>query len=74
MDPRDHPTDADMAQLVALLEERGLVEVYLDDDGQASYRLTAEGVRVGNMLAMVEGDDIDAVATALLAPGEPDPS
>ena len=41
-----------MAQLVAMLQERGLIEVYTDDQGRETYRLTAEGVRVGNMLAM----------------------
>lgn len=60
-----------MAQLVAMLQERGLIEVYLDDQARETYRLTEEGVRVGNMLAMVEGQDADAVLTALLAePGD----
>jgi DNA-binding PadR family transcriptional regulator len=67
MDPVPRPTNAEMAQLVALLEERGLVEVYVNDDGQEVYRLTDEGVRVGNMLAMVEDEDADQVLRALLA-------
>jgi hypothetical protein len=36
-----------MAQLVALLKERGLIEVYVDDQGREAYRLTEAGVRVG---------------------------
>ena len=57
---------AEMAQLVAMLEERGLIEVYTEEDGREAYRLTEEGVRVGNMLAMVEGEDADAVLGALM--------
>jgi hypothetical protein len=71
MDPGPRPTSAEMAQLVALLEERDLVEVYLDDEGREAYRLTEEGVRVGNMLAMVEGEDAEAVLEALLAHADP---
>jgi hypothetical protein len=55
-----------MAQLVALLEERGLIEVYVDDEGREAYRLTEEGVRVGHMLALVQGEDAEAVREALL--------
>jgi hypothetical protein len=32
------------------------LKVYLNDEGLEAYRLTAEGVRVGHMLAMVEGE------------------
>jgi DNA-binding PadR family transcriptional regulator len=56
-----------MAQLVAMLEDAGLVEVYVDDQGRETYRLTEDGVRVGHMLAMVEGEDADKVLEALLA-------
>jgi hypothetical protein len=55
-----------MARLVAMLQERGLIEVYTDEEGREAYRLTEEGVRVGNMLAMVAGEDADAVLEALL--------
>jgi hypothetical protein len=65
-DPESHPTDAEMAQPAAMLEERGLIEVYVDEEGREAYRLTVEGVRVGNMLAMVRGEDADAVLEALL--------
>ena len=54
-----------MAQLVAILVERRLVEVHLDDQGAQAYRLTEEGVRVGNTLAMVEGEDAEAVTAFL---------
>jgi hypothetical protein len=60
-----------MARLVALLEERGLLEVYEDDEGREAYRLTEEGVRVRHMLAMVEGEDADAVLEALLTDATP---
>jgi hypothetical protein len=36
-------------------EDAGLIEVYTDEQGREAYRLTEEGVRVGHMLAMVEG-------------------
>ena len=55
-----------MAQLVAVLEDASLVEVYVNAEGQEAYRLTDESVRVGNMLAMVEGEGADAVLEALL--------
>jgi hypothetical protein len=66
MDPDPRPTNAEIAQLVGLLEERGLVEVYVNDEGREAYRLTDEGVRVGDMLAMVEGEDARALLEALL--------
>jgi hypothetical protein len=43
-----------MAQLTALFDTAGLVEVYADEQGREMYRLTDEGVQVGNMLALVE--------------------
>jgi hypothetical protein len=52
-----------MAQLVAMLEERGLVKVYTDEQGRDACRLIDEGVRVGNMHAMVKGDHAEAVLT-----------
>ena len=48
-----------------MLEERGLIEVHTDEEGRQVFRLTDEGVRVGNMLSMVEGADADAVLEAL---------
>ena len=66
------PTNAEMAQLVAMLEERGLVQVYLNEEGQETYRLTDEGVRVGNMLALVESEDSDTVLEGLLRPADGD--
>jgi len=32
------PTNAEMAQLVAMLEESGLIEVYVDEQGREAYR------------------------------------
>jgi hypothetical protein len=55
-----------MAQLVAMLEERGLIEVYTDKLGHETYRVTDDGVRVGHMLAMVSsGPCEDALAAVL---------
>ena len=48
------------------LQDAGLVEVYTDEQGREAYRLTEDGVRVGHMLAMVEGPDADKVLAALL--------
>jgi hypothetical protein len=67
MDALPEFTNAEMAQLVEVLEARGLIEVYVGDDGREVYRLTEEGVRLGNMLAMVEGDDADLVLRSLLS-------
>jgi hypothetical protein len=60
------PTHAQLAQLDAMLQERGPIEVYVDELGREAYRLTEEGVRVGHMLAMVEGEEADEVLKALL--------
>ncbi len=46
-----------MAQLVAMLEDAGLVEVCVDEEGRETYRLTEDGAGVGNMLVMAEGED-----------------
>ena len=44
MDPGPRPTNAEIAQLVEILEKAGLVEVYLDEEGREAYRLTEDGV------------------------------
>ena len=38
----------------------------MSEDGREANRLTEDGVRVGHMLAMVEGDVADKVLEALL--------
>jgi DNA-binding PadR family transcriptional regulator len=67
MDLDPPPSTAEVAALVGILEERGLVEVYVDEEGRETYRLTDEGVRLGNMLAMVDGEDAASVLEALLS-------
>jgi hypothetical protein len=68
------PTLSEIAHYVALLERAGLVEVRTDEQGHEAYALTADGVRVGNMLAMVEGDDAATVLEGLLGnPGSVEP-
>ena len=42
---------------MAELEKAGLVEVTTDEQGREVWTLTAEGERVGNMLAMVADED-----------------
>jgi hypothetical protein len=54
-----------MAHLVAMLRDAGLVEVYTDELGREAYRLNEDRVRAGHMLAMVEGENADAVLKAL---------
>ena len=66
------PTNAEMAQLVAMLEEAGLVEVYEDDEGRETYRLTDDGVRIGHMPAMGRDVETDAVLETLLGAAEAD--
>lgn len=66
------PTNAEMAQLVAMLQDAGLVEVYGDDEGHESYRLTADGVRGEHMLAMGDVDEAEALLELLLR-AEADP-
>ena len=56
-----------MAQLFAMLEDAGRIEVYTDDQGREAYPLTDEGVPIGHMLAMVDGADADKVLEALLS-------
>jgi hypothetical protein len=51
----DH--DAETDAIVAELEKAGLVEVTTDEQGREVWTLTAEGERVGNMLAMVADED-----------------
>ena len=43
-----------------------LVEVYTDDEGRESYRVTDDGVRVGRMLAMGDEADAEDVLSAML--------
>ena len=52
-DAGPRPTHAQIAQFVPSLQDRGLVEVYTDEQGREAYRLTEDGLRVGSMLAMV---------------------
>ena len=40
MEPGARPTNAEMAQLVGMLRERGLIGVYTDDQRHEAYGLT----------------------------------
>jgi hypothetical protein len=55
-----------------MLQDAGLVEVFVDADGQETYRLTDGGVRVGHMLTMGDEADADTVLEALLGADEAD--
>lgn len=65
---------AERAHLVAMLQDAGLVEVLVDDDGHEAYRLTDDGARIGHMLAMGDVDEADALLESLLAAEEADTS
>jgi hypothetical protein len=58
--------NAEMAQLVAMLEDGGPDRGLHRRRGPRGVPLTEHGVRVGHMLAMVEGEDADNVLEALL--------
>ena len=42
--PSPRPTNAEMAQFVAMFQDAGLLEVYTDEQGREAYRLTEDGV------------------------------
>jgi len=48
------------------LEAAGLVEQYVNEDGQPALRLTPEGAQMGRALAMSSEDDAAALLEALL--------
>ena len=58
----DH--DAEMVTILELLEGAGLVEVYVDADGNQAMRLTDDGGRLARQMAM--SDDPDGMLDALL--------
>ena len=55
--------------MVAMLEDAGLIEQYVDEDGEAALRLTDRGAQVGRALAM--DDDAEALLAALLEADPP---
>jgi hypothetical protein len=65
-DPEPRVPTAETAELVVSLEERGLLDAYLTDEGGETYRLSDEGIRVGRTLAKDEGEDAQALVEALL--------
>jgi len=61
---------AETDEIVAELEEAGLLETYVDDDGQDAMRLTPKGAQMGRALAMAGEDvDPDAMLEQLLEQG-----
>jgi len=63
----DH--DAEMDAIREQLEKAGLVETYVDEDGQDAMRLTPKGAQMGRALAMAGDEDAAAVLDALLERG-----
>jgi hypothetical protein len=63
------PTVAELTALASLMEAAGLLVVVEDHDGRASYLMTTDGRRLSRMLAMVDGQEADAVLDALLPRG-----
>jgi len=57
--------DAELDGLLGQVEAAGLVEQYVDDEGQPAMRLTPEGVRVARLLAMLGVDGQDALMAAV---------
>ena len=49
-----------------MLSEAGLVEVYVNDEGKPSVRLTAEGKQVAQQMALSSEDDGQVLLDALL--------
>ena len=62
--------DAELDAILEQVEAAGLVEQYLDEEGQQAMRLTPDGVRVARQLAMVGEDGQDELMAALLEAGE----
>jgi len=53
--------EAEYQQLVTMLEEAGLAEAFVNDDGKDAIRLTERGTQLGHAMAMA-GDEADAEA------------
>ena len=66
----DPTRDAELDAVLEQVETAGLVEQYVDEQGQPAMRLTPEGVRVARQLAMLGEDGQDALMAALLGEGE----
>jgi hypothetical protein len=60
----------DLDALAADLERAGLLMTGTDAEGSPTYTLTADGARLGTMLAMGQTEDADAVMEALLGAAE----
>ena len=57
---------SDLDAIFDQLETAGLVEQYVDDDGKAAMRLTANGAQVARAMAMAGDADPAAVLDVLL--------
>ena len=59
--------DADLDEIVTMLEGASLIESYVDEDGRDALRLTPKGAQLGRAMAMA-GDEAgaDEVLAALL--------
>ena len=64
--PDDPTHDAEMDEIVAQLEQAGLVETYVNAEGKAAMRLTAKGAQLGRSMALAGDEDAAAVLDALL--------
>ena len=60
----DH--DAELDAILEGAEKAGLVEVYVDAEGQRIMRLTPKGEQVAGQLTTTDEDGQDAVVEALL--------
>ena len=57
---------AELDELVAMLEDVGLIDPYVNEDGKPALRLTESGTALGRALAMGEDADAGAVLDGLL--------
>jgi DNA-binding PadR family transcriptional regulator len=46
------PTYTEITQLLGMLQNRGLIEVCVHNEGRKAYRSTDDGARVGHLLPM----------------------
>jgi DNA-binding MarR family transcriptional regulator len=62
--------DAELDAMLDVLEQAGLVESYIDEEGKDAMRLTVEGAKVARQMALSSEDDQEALLAALVEAAE----
>lgn len=62
--------DAELDAMLDVLEQAGLVESYIDEEGKDAMRLTVEGAKVARQMALSSEDDQGALLAALVEAAE----